>query len=43
MSIAKMSFISMIGPMNKVNELINVCGESGVFEPDNVFSFYSNN
>ncbi|MBR0423171.1 MAG: hypothetical protein IJJ04_00800, partial [Clostridia bacterium] len=42
MSISKMSFISMIGPMDKVNELINICGESGVFEPDNVFSFYSN-
>ena len=42
MSIAKMSFISMIGPMDKVNELINICGESGVFHPDNVFSFYSN-
>ena len=42
MSIAKMSFISMIGPMDKVDELINICGESGVFEPDNVFSFYSN-
>ena len=42
MSISKMSFISMIGPMDKINELINICGESGVFEPDNVFSFYSN-
>ncbi|MBQ6143429.1 MAG: ATPase [Clostridia bacterium] len=42
MSISKMSFISMIGPMDKVDELINICGESGVFEPDNVFSFYSN-
>lgn len=42
MSISKMNFISMIGPMDKVNELINICGESGVFEPDNVFSFYSN-
>ena len=37
-----MSFISMIGPMQQLDELINICGESGVFEPDNVFSFYSN-
>lgn len=42
MSVSKMSFISMIGPMQQLDELINICGESGVFEPDNVFSFYSN-
>ncbi len=42
MAVSEMSFISMIGSMNKINELVNICGESGVFQPDNVFSFYSN-
>lgn len=42
MAVCEMSFISMIGPMNKLGDLVNVCGESGVFQPDNVFSFYSN-
>lgn len=41
MAVSEMSFISMIGPMQKIHQLINVCGESGVFQPDNVFSFYS--
>lgn len=41
MAVSEMSFISMIGPMQKIDELINICGESGVFQPDNVFSFYS--
>ncbi len=42
MAIAAMSFISMIGPLEKLDDLVNICGESGVFQPDNVFSFYSN-
>lgn len=42
MAVCEMSFISMIGPMSKLGDLVNVCGESGVFQPDNVFSFYSN-
>lgn len=42
MAVSEMSFISMIGPMKNINKLVNVCGEMGVFQPDNVFSFYSN-
>lgn len=42
MAVSEMNFISMIGPVSKLNELVNVCGESGTFQPDNVFSFYSN-
>lgn len=42
MAVSKMSFISMIGPMKNINKLVNICGEMGVFQPDNVFSFYSN-
>ena len=41
MAVSEMNFISMIGPINKLGELVNICGESGVFQPDNVFSFYS--
>jgi V/A-type H+-transporting ATPase subunit I len=41
MAVSEMNFISIIGPMRKIDELINICGESGVFQPDNVFSFYS--
>ena len=42
MAVSEMNFISMIGPVSKLGELVNVCGESGTFQPDNVFSFYSN-
>ena len=42
MAVSKMSFISMIGSMKNIDKLINICGEMGVFQPDNVFSFYSN-
>lgn len=42
MSVSKMNFISMIGPLQQIDELINACGDSASFEPDNVFSFYSN-
>lgn len=42
MAVSEMNFISMIGPIAKLGELVNICGESGVFQPDNVFSFYSN-
>lgn len=42
MAVSQMSFISMIGPMGSIDKLINICGALGVFQPDNVFSFYSN-
>ncbi len=41
MAVSEMSFISMIGSMQQIDDLINICGGSGVFQPDNVFSFYS--
>lgn len=41
MAVSEMNFISMIGPINKLGDLVNICGESKVFQPDNVFSFYS--
>lgn len=42
MAVSEMSFISMIGPLEKINDIVNICGKSGAFQPDNVFSFYSN-
>lgn len=41
MAVSKMSFISMIGPMQQIDEVVGVCGQSAVFHPDSVFSFYS--
>lgn len=41
MAVSEMNFISMIGNMKNIDEIINICGESGVFQPDNVFTFYS--
>lgn len=37
-----MNLVSIIGPIKKLDEFVNICGESGVFQPDNVSSFYSN-
>lgn len=41
MAVSEMNFISIIGNMKNIDEIVNICGESGVFQPDNVFSFYS--
>lgn len=37
-----MKLINIIGMMSEIDDVINVCGKSGVFQPDDVFSFYSN-
>ena len=41
MAVCKMNLVSIIGPVKKLDELVNICGESGVFQPDNVYYFYS--
>lgn len=41
MAVSAMNFISIIGNMKNIDEIVNICGESGVFQPDNVFTFYS--
>ena len=41
MAVSEMNFISIIGNMKNIDEIVNICGESGVFQPDNVFTFYS--
>ncbi len=42
MAVCEMNFVSMIGPLKRIDELANTCGELGVFQPDNISSFYSN-
>ncbi len=37
-----MSCISIIGSIKRLDEVVNMCGESKIFQPDNVSSFYSN-
>ena len=37
-----MKVISIIGLMQNLGEVVRICGKSGIFQPDNVFSFYSN-
>lgn len=42
MSIAKVKIISIIGLEEKLDEVINFCGKTEAFEPDDALSFYSN-
>ena len=37
-----MKFISIIGLMSELEKVVNTCGSSENFHPDDVFSFYSN-
>ena len=37
-----MKLISIIGLVQDLSDVIRVCGKSEIFQPDNVFSFYSN-
>lgn len=41
MSVVPVSMLSVIGPLDKLNEVINFCGNSKVFQPENALSFYS--
>ncbi|BED92609.1 MAG: V-type ATP synthase subunit I [Candidatus Paraimprobicoccus trichonymphae] len=42
MSICKIKLISIIGLMSDLDEVLKICGDSGIFQPDDVFKFYSN-
>lgn len=42
MAVTNMKLINIIGLMQNLDEVAEICGESGIFQPDNVFSFYSN-
>lgn len=42
MAVSEMKMINIIGLMQNLEEVVETCGESGIFHPDDVFSFYSN-
>ncbi len=42
MSVSEIKVISIIGLMQDLGEVAKICGKSGIFQPDDVFSFYSN-
>lgn len=42
MSVSKVKVISIIGLLSELDNVIKLCGESGVFHPDNALSFYEN-
>lgn len=42
MSVKPVKAISIIGMMDKLDDVIQFCGNSGIFHPDDAISFYSN-
>ncbi len=42
MSVAKVKLVSIIGMNESLDEVINFCGKTESFQPDNALSFYSN-
>lgn len=41
MAVAKMKLVSIIGRMDSLNAVVRVCGQSGVFQPDDAMTFFS--
>ncbi len=41
MSVAKMRLVSIIGHMDSLNAVVFACGQSGVFQPDDAMTFFS--
>ena len=41
MAVAKMKLVSIIGHMDSLNRVVQVCGDSGVFQPDDAMTFFS--
>lgn len=41
MAVAKMKSISIIGLMKDLDKAVDICGKSGVFQPDDAANFYS--
>lgn len=41
MAVAKMKLVSIIGHMDCLNRVVQVCGDSGVFQPDDAMTFFS--
>ncbi|MDD4413821.1 MAG: V-type ATPase 116kDa subunit family protein [Oscillospiraceae bacterium] len=42
MAISKMKLFNIIGPMSSLDATIFACGKTGVFQPDDTLSFFSN-
>lgn len=42
MSVSAVKIVSIIGVMDKLDEVINYCGKTESFQPDDALSFYSN-
>ena len=41
MAVAKMKLVSIIGHLNSLDNVVRVCGQSGVFQPDDAMTFFS--
>lgn len=41
MAVAKMKLVSIIGHMDSLNRVVLACGQSGVFQPDDAMTFFS--
>ena len=43
MAVSSVKIASIIGVLPALDEVIKVCGKSGIFHPDDALSFYSKN
>ena len=41
MAVAKMKLVSVIGHINSLDRVVQTCGDSGVFQPDDAMTFFS--
>ena len=41
MAVAKMKLVSIIGRMSSLDQVVRVCGQCGVFQPDDTMTFFS--
>lgn len=41
MAVAKMKLVSIIGHLNSLDSVVRVCGKSGIFQPDDAMTFFS--
>lgn len=41
MAVAKMKLVSVIGHMTSLDRVVQTCGDSGVFQPDDAMTFFS--
>ena len=41
MSVSKMQLVSLSGPLDRLNDVLRICADSGAFQPENAMSFFS--